>query len=100
MPVLKPKNADKTRTFSVRLPADLVAEIDALRIEASDAGFIFDAADIAGKALAAAAKSARAELFTLCTQSVNTGEAQPVPSARDGGRLDAGGAFVRRDEAQ
>lgn len=65
MPVLKPKNADKTRTFSVRLPADLVAEIDALRIEASDAGFIFDAA-IAGKALAAAAKSARAELFTLC----------------------------------
>lgn len=99
MPILKPKNADKTRTFSVRLPVDLVAEIDALRTEASDAGYVFDAADITGKALAAAAKSARAELFTLCTQSVNNGEAQPVPSARDGGRLDAGGSGERNDEA-
>ena len=99
MPVLKPKNADKTRTFSVRLPVDLVAEIDALRNEASDAGFIFDAADIAGKALASAAKAARAELFTLCIQKVNNGESQPAPSAREAARLDAGGAFGRRDEA-
>ena len=99
MPILKPKNADKTRIFSLRLPVDLVAEIDALRNEASDAGYVFDAADIAGKALAAAAKSARAELFTLCTQSVNNGESQSAPNSRESARLDAGGAFGRRDEA-
>ena len=99
MPILKPKNADKTRILSLRLPADLVTEIDTLRTDASYAGFVFDAADIAGKALASAAKAARAELFTLCIQNVNNGETQPVPSAREAGRLDAGGAFGRRDDA-
>ena len=38
-------------------------------------------------------------MFTLCIQNVNNGESQPAPSGREAARLDAGGAFGRRDEA-
>ncbi|CAZ88723.1 hypothetical protein [Thiomonas arsenitoxydans] len=62
MAILKAKNQVKTRTLSVRVDADLLAQIDALRIDAGAAGFEFDTAEVCARALATAVKSARAEL--------------------------------------
>ena len=97
MAILKPKNSDKTRTFSVRIPVDLVAEIDAIKTEADAAGFVFDAADVVHKALAVAVKSARAELSTNCKQSVDNIANDLAPHAHGGGVRDDGGASDRRD---
>ena len=60
--VLKPKTQDKTRTLSIRLPADLLTEIDAIRAEADQRGLLFDVTEIAAKSLSAALKQARQEL--------------------------------------
>ena len=62
MAILKPRTQVKTRTLSMRVDADLLAQIDALRIDAEACGFIFDASDVCSRALAAAVKTARAEL--------------------------------------
>lgn len=62
MSILKPKTQVKTRTLSLRVDADLLAQIDALRIDAEAAGFVFDASDVCSRALGAAVKTARAEL--------------------------------------
>jgi hypothetical protein len=62
MAILKEKTQVKTRTLSVRVDADLLTQIDAVRAEAEAVGLIFDVADVCARALAAAAKAARAEL--------------------------------------
>lgn len=62
MAILKQKTQVKTRTLSVRVDADLLTQIDAVRAEAEAVGLIFDVADVCARALAAAAKAARAEL--------------------------------------
>lgn len=62
MAILKPKSQDKSVPFSVRIPADLHQQIDAIRSDAEARGLVFDAADVCVKALAAAVKQARAEL--------------------------------------
>lgn len=98
MAILKPKSADKTRTFSVRIPADLVAEIDAIKTEADAAGLVFDAADVVNKALSVAVKSARAELSTSCRQSADGLAGQLAQAAYGGGVREDGGANSRRDE--
>lgn len=62
MAILKQKTQVKTRMLSLRVDADLLAQIDALRSDAEACGFIFDASDVCARALAAAVKTARAEL--------------------------------------
>lgn len=103
MSILKPKNHDKTRTLSVRLPADLLAQVEALRADADAAGHVFDVAEVVGRALGAAVKSARAELDAICVQDVHksgagSGEAL-APSTRDAQQRNAGGASGRRESA-
>lgn len=100
MAILKPKSSDKTRTFSVRIPVDLVAEIDAIKVEADAAGLVFDVADIVHKALSVAVKSARAELSTSCRQSVGTLAGGLAQAAYGGGVREDGGASDRRDGTQ
>ena len=62
MSILKPKAPSKTAAMSLRLPSELHQQLQALQDDADRAGFIFDASDVCVKALAAAVKSARAEL--------------------------------------
>lgn len=95
MPVLKLKNADKTRTFSVRLPADLISEIDAVKADADAAGFVFDVSDIVNKSVSAAVRAARAELSTNCKQSVDTIADNLAPHAQASGWREDGGASGR-----
>ncbi len=74
MSILKPKAAAKTANMSLRLPADLHAQVQALQADADRAGFVFDASDVCVKALAAAVKTARAEL-------ASTTPPLPIPQA-------------------
>ena len=97
MAILKPKSADKTRTFSVRVPVDLIAEIDAIKAEADNAGFVFDAADVVNKALSAAVRSARVELSTTGRQSADSLAEQLAQAAHGGGVREDGGASDRHD---
>lgn len=62
MSILRPKAPAKTAAMSLRLPAELHQQLQALQADADTAGFIFDASDVCVKALAAAVKTARAEL--------------------------------------
>ncbi|SCC95099.1 conserved hypothetical protein [Thiomonas sp. X19] len=62
MSILKPKAPTKTAAMSLRLPTELHQQLQALQADADRAGFVFDASDVCVKALAAAVKSARAEL--------------------------------------
>ncbi|OIQ93538.1 hypothetical protein GALL_244980 [mine drainage metagenome] len=77
MAILKPRNQVKTRILSVRVDADLLAQIDAIRAEAEACGFEFDTADVCARALAAAVKSARAELAAAV-------QTQAAPQRLDG----------------
>ena len=97
MAILKPKASDKTRTLSVRIPVDLINEIDAIKTEADNAGFVFDAADVVHKALAAAVRSARIELSTSGKQSADTLAGSLAQAAYGGGAREGGGASDRRD---
>ena len=76
MAILKPRNEVKTRTLSVRVDADLLTQIDAIRADAAAAGFEFDTAEVCARALAAAVKAARAELAAAAPP-------QAVPSRPD-----------------
>jgi len=80
MAILKPRNQVKTRTLSVRVDADLLTQIDAVRAEAEAAGFEFDTAEVCARALATAVKSARAELAAAAPP-------QAVPSRPDAAAL-------------
>ena len=80
MAILKPRNQVKTRTLSVRVDADLLTQIDAIRADAEAAGFEFDTAEVCGRALAAAVKSARTELAAAAPP-------QAVPSRPDAAAL-------------
>lgn len=80
MAILKPRNQVKTRTLSVRVDADLLTQIDAVRAEAEAVGLIFDVADVCARALAAAVKAARAELAAAAPP-------QAVPSRPDAAAL-------------
>ena len=62
MAVLKQKQTIKTTPLTVRIASELHAQVQALQRDADAAGFIFDPADLCEKTLAAAVKSARAEL--------------------------------------
>lgn len=61
MSILKPK-ATTTRTLSVRLPADLLTQIEQTRAAADAAGFTFDVPAIVSDSLARAVRQAAAEL--------------------------------------
>jgi hypothetical protein len=77
MAILKPRTQVKTRTLSVRVDADLLTQIDAIRADAEAAGFEFDTAEVCARALAAAIKSARTELAAAAPL------AQPTPPRPD-----------------
>ncbi|MHB1668997.1 MAG: hypothetical protein ACYCSR_12230 [Thiomonas sp.] len=62
MSILKPKAPTKTAAMSLRLPAELHHQLQALQADADAAGLVFDASDVCVKALLAAVKSARSEL--------------------------------------
>ena len=62
MSILKPKAPTKTAAMSLRLPAELHQQLQALQADADRAGFIFDASDVCVKALTAAVRTARSEL--------------------------------------
>lgn len=100
MAILKPKATEKSRILSVRIPADLIGEIDAIKAGADSAGLMFDVADVVHKALAAAVKSARAELSAGCKQSADTLAGGLAHAAYGGVGREDGGATDRRDEAQ
>lgn len=70
MAILKPKSQSKSRTFSVRLPASLLLEIEAVKREADARGLVFDVVEIAERAFVSACKSARAELSGAAPASV------------------------------
>lgn len=72
MAILKQKTHTKARQISVRLDADLAAQIDALRTDAAAAGFDFDVSDVCAKALASAVKAGRAELAAARAQGAHT----------------------------
>lgn len=76
MSILKPKAAAKTANMSLRLPADLHAQVQALQAAADRAGLVFDASDVCVKALAAAVKTARAEL-TAAASSIAPSQRTP-----------------------
>ena len=97
MAILKQKSADKTRTLSVRIPADLVSEIDAVKAAADSAGLVFDVADVVNKALAVAVKAARSELSTNCKQFADNAAGTVAQAAPAGGVREGGGASDRRD---
>ena len=103
MSILKPKSHDKTRTLSVRLPAPLVAEIEALRADADAAGQVFDMTEIVGRALAGAVRQARSELSAICTQSADSEPASAgaatAPNARDAQQRNTHGANDRRESS-
>jgi len=80
MAILKPRTQVKTRTLSMRVDADLLAQIDAIRADAEAAGLEFDTAEVCARALAAAIKSARAELAAAAPQKA-------VPSRPDAASL-------------
>jgi hypothetical protein len=80
MAILKPRNEVKTRTLSVRVDADLLTQIDAIRADAAAAGYEFDTAEVCARALAAAVKSARGELAAAAPP-------QAVPSCPDAAAL-------------
>lgn len=65
MPILKPAEKSKSRTFSVRLPASLIDELEAVKSEAQAHGLVLDAAELIEKEIGAALRSARAELAKL-----------------------------------
>ena len=62
MPILKSKTACKTKSFSVRLPVQMLDDLDALKQEADSRGLLFDAQEIIVRALTSAIRSARVEL--------------------------------------
>lgn len=62
MSLLVKKTDGKTRTVSVRVPAQLAAELDTLRADAEARGYTLDIAAVVTAALQRAIKDARAEL--------------------------------------
>lgn len=62
MTILKPIAKSTTRTLSVRLPATVLDELDAVRAKAEAAGFTLNVPEIIQRALQAATRTAEAEL--------------------------------------
>lgn len=89
MALLKAKTKENTRTLSVRLPADLVGEIDRLKAEAADAGLVFDVPDVVARALTGAIRQGRIELASRAPL-----EASPALRA-EGAGLQALGSDAR-----
>lgn len=74
MAILKPKSVNKTRTFSVRLPASIVDEIETVKTLADERGLIFDVSEIVGKTLADAIRNAKKELVDVAGNGPHPGQ--------------------------
>lgn len=62
MSLIVKKDDAKSKPFSVRIPAKLAADLDALRADADRLGYTIDASAVVVSALQKAVKQARAEL--------------------------------------
>lgn len=62
MSLIVKKEDTKSRPFSVRIPAQLASDLDALRTEADRRGYTLDASAVVVAALQKAVKEARSEL--------------------------------------
>lgn len=62
MSLIVKKTETKSRTFSVRIPAQLVEDLDSLRADAERSGYSVDVAAVVIAALTKAVKEARSEL--------------------------------------
>lgn len=77
MSILTPKAKTKTATVSVRIPASLAAELDALKVAAEAAGYSVDLTDVVQSAIAKAMKEAQALIAkSVASQSASQ---QPAP---------------------
>lgn len=60
--LLKPKTQAKSVTLRVRIPGELLSQIDAVREQAAARGLVLDVSDVCSAALLAAVKQADREL--------------------------------------
>lgn len=60
--LLKPKTQAKSVMLRVRIPGDLLSQIDAVREQAAARGLVFDVSAVCAAALLAAVKQAGREL--------------------------------------
>lgn len=77
MSILTPKAKTKTSTISVRIPAALAAELDALKVAAEAAGYSVDLTEAVQIAIAKGIKEAQALISkSVASQSASQ---QPAP---------------------
>ena len=62
MAILKQKTQNATKTLTLRLPNDLISDVDKIRADADAKGLNFDVSAIVGESLTKAIKLARTEL--------------------------------------
>lgn len=82
MSILTPKAKTKTSTISVRIPASLAAELEALKASAEAAGYSVDLTDVVQSAIAKAMKEAQALIAKSTAQSASQQQASIEPPAQ------------------
>lgn len=94
MAILKQKNKIGQRSISVRIPADVHSELEALRTDADAAGFCFSVSDVVTEALTKAVRQARGELSTVAQQTPHQSALQNVIQTADSGSAKTAGSFA------
>lgn len=83
MSILTPKAKTKTSTISVRIPASLAAELEALKASAEVAGYSVDLTDVVQSAIAKAMKEAQALIAkSVASQSASQQQNSIEPPAQ------------------
>lgn len=94
MAILKAKSTTQMKGISVRIPADLHAELEAVKHEADVAGFSFSVTDVVTDALAKAARQARAELSAVVKQDAQQSVLQNAVQSADDETQEATGSVA------
>ena len=82
MSILTPKAKTKTATISVRIPATLAAELDALKVAAEAAGYSVDLTEAVQFSIAKGIKEAQALIAKSVAQSASQQQASIEPQAQ------------------
>lgn len=83
MSILTPKAKTKTATISVRIPATLAAELDALKVAAEAAGYSVDLTEAVQSAIAKGIKEAQALISkSVASQSASQQQNSIEPPAQ------------------
>ena len=83
MSILTPKAKTKTSTISVRIPASLAAELEALKASAEVAGYSVDLTDVVQAAIAKGIKEAQALISkSVASQSASQQQNSIEPPAQ------------------